>query len=118
MISDFSVTVDTSPAYLISHFFLEPDLAIDYLVISVKLVDVHSNPVSCIGYLAYLVLLNHAPATMWISPPIGEREVAGVNVKLATLSEPAYPTILVVVAMVTVGIEPNTNERSLSSEPN
>jgi hypothetical protein len=115
---DFSVTVETSPAYLISHFFLVPDLAIDYLVISVKLVDVHSNPVSCIGYLAYFVLVNHALATMWISPPIGEREVAGVNVKLATLSEPAYPTILVDVSMVTVGIEPKTNARALSSELN
>lgn len=117
MIGELSVTVDTSPAYLISHFFLEPDLAIDYLVISVKLVDEHSNPEPN-GYLAYFVLVNHALATMWISPPIGEREVAGVNVKLATLSEPEYPTIFVDVSMVTVGIEPKTNVRALSSELN
>jgi Trm5-related predicted tRNA methylase len=113
---ELSVTVETSPAYLITHFFLVPDLAIDYLVISVKLVDEHS--VYFIGYLAYFELENHALATIWISPPRGEREVAGVNVKLATLSEPAYPTILVDVSMVTVGIEPKTNARALSSEPN
>jgi hypothetical protein len=98
-----------------SHFFLEPELLSCCLVISVKLDDEHSNPVSCIGYALVLLLVYHALASMWISPPTGLMEDAGVNVKVATLSEPAYPTIEVDVKILASLISPSKKVMGLLS---